>query len=129
MKKAGGGDGGKDDGKKMDKAALEEVKKRSGVGSSELSASELNYHLTPHDLQRLELYSRNLCDHHLISDLVPSLAQLYFASRMGAGFRLSSVQAALLCGAGLQRKSMDDLTSVCQASKPRYSAAPGCSAR
>ena len=76
-----------------------------------LTAAELHYHLTPHDLQRLELYSRNLCDHHLISDLVPSLAQLYFTSRMGPGFRLSSVQAALLCGMGLQHKGVDDLTS------------------
>ena len=117
MKKAGSGaDGDDDDGDdnadaKMDKTALREVKKRSGTQSSRLTAAELHYHLTPHDLQRLELYSRNLCDHHLISDLVPSLAQLYFTSRMGPGFRLSSVQAALLCGMGLQHKGVDDLTS------------------
>jgi N-acetyltransferase 10 len=103
------GDNGKD--QKMDKNALQEVKKRSGTQSTKLTASELHYHLTPHDLQRLELYSRNLCDHHLIQDLIPSLAQLYFTSRMGAGFRLSSVQSALLCGIGLQHKSVDDLTS------------------
>ena len=103
------GDNGKD--QKMDKNALHEVKKRSGTQSTKLTASELHYHLTPHDLQRLELYSRNLCDHHLIQDLIPSLAQLYFTSRMGAGFRLSSVQSALLCGIGLQHKSVDDLTS------------------
>jgi N-acetyltransferase 10 len=30
---------------------------------------------------------------------------------MGPGFRLSSVQAALLCGMGLQNKSVDDLTA------------------
>jgi N-acetyltransferase 10 len=106
-------DGGDVDdcGQKMDSTALREVKKRSGTQSTKLTASELHYHLTPHDLQRLELYSRNLCDHHLISDLVPSLAQLYFTSRMGPGFRLSSVQAALLCGMGLQHKGVDDLTS------------------
>ena len=101
-------DGG---GEMIDSTALREVKKRSGTQSTKLTASELHYHLTPHDLQRLELYSRNLCDHHLISDLVPSLAQLYFTSRMGSGFRLSSVQAALLCGMGLQHKGVDDLTS------------------
>ena len=118
MKKAGrsrnnddnGGDDDHGEGN-VDKAALREVRKRSGVESAGLSASELHYHLTPHDLQRLELYGRNLCDHHLISDLVPSLAQLYFTSRMGPGFRLSSVQAALLCGVGLQSKSVDDLAS------------------
>lgn len=56
----------------MDKNALREVKKRSGTQSTKLTSSELHYHLTPHDLQRLELYSRNLCDHHLVSDLIPS---------------------------------------------------------
>jgi len=96
---------------KMDKTALQEVKKRSGTQSTKLTAAELHYHLTPHDLQRLELYSRNLCDHHLIADLIPSLSQLYFTSRMGSNFRLSSVQSALLCGIGLQHKSVDDLTT------------------
>ena len=96
---------------KMDKNALVEVKKRSGTQSTKLTSSELHYHLTPHDLQRIELYSRNLCDHHLISDLIPSLSQLYFTSRMGSSFRLSSVQAALLCGMGLQFKSVEELTS------------------
>jgi len=107
MKNAGGDDG---DENNMDKTALQEVKKRSGTQSSTLTSTELHYHLTPHDLQRLELYSRNLCDHHLVSDLIPSLSQLYFTSRMGPGFRLSSVQAALLCGMGLQNKSVEDLT-------------------
>ncbi|KAL3793559.1 hypothetical protein ACHAW5_002839 [Stephanodiscus triporus] len=113
MKNAGSENDGDEatDGHKMDKTALREVKKRSGTQSTKLTAAELHYHLTPHDLQRLELYSRNLCDHHLVSDLIPSLAQLYFTSRMGPGFRLSSVQAALLCGMGLQHKSVDDLTT------------------
>jgi N-acetyltransferase 10 len=109
MKHAGGDD---DDGENnMDKTALQEVRKRSGTQSSTLTSTELHYHLTPHDLQRLELYSRNLCDYHLVSDLIPSLSQLYFTSRMGPGFRLSSVQAALLCGMGLQNKSVEDLTA------------------
>eukprot|EP01082_Thalassiosira_pseudonana_P016458 g14825.t1 g14825 contig90:494993-498880(+) len=99
-----------EDNQQIDKTALQEVKKRSGTQSTKLTSSELHYHLTPHDLQRLELYSRNLCDHHLVSDLIPSLSQLYFTSRMGHSFRLSSVQAALLCGLGLQQKSVEDLT-------------------
>ena len=95
----------------IDKNAVKEIKKRSGTQSTKLTSTELHYHLTPHDLQRLELYSRNLCDHHLIGDLVPSLSQLYFTSRMGPNFRLSSVQSALLCGLGLQHKNIDDLSS------------------
>ncbi len=39
------------------------------------------------------------------------VSQLYFTSRMGPNFRLSSVQAALLCGMGLQFKSVEELTS------------------
>ena len=27
---------------------------------------------SPHDLKRLELYSRNMADHHLITDLLPA---------------------------------------------------------
>jgi N-acetyltransferase 10 len=99
------------DNKKVDKNALKEIKKRSGTQSTKLTSTELHYHLTHHDLQRLELYSRNLCDHHLIGDLIPSLSQLYFTSRMGPNFRLSSVQSALLCGLGLQHKNIDDLSS------------------
>lgn len=95
--------------KTMEKNALKAVEKRSGAQSTELTSTELHYYLTPHDLQRLELYGRNLCDHHLIADLVPSLAQLYFTARMGTDFRLSSVQSALLCGMGLQRKGVDEL--------------------
>eukprot|EP00804_Cyclotella_cryptica_P007711 CCRYP_001339-RB/>CCRYP_001339-RB protein AED:0.03 eAED:0.03 QI:865/1/1/1/1/1/5/260/1094 len=104
-------EGGDSDRQKVDRTALQEIKKRSGTQSTKLTSSELHYHLTPHDLQRLELYSRNLCDHHLIGDLVSSLSQLYFTGRMGHNFRLSSVQAALLCGLGLQHKSIDHLTS------------------
>ena len=37
----------------------------------------------PHDYQRLKAYSRNMVDHHLVVDLVPTLAQLYFKRRFG----------------------------------------------
>jgi len=98
-----------------DPAALREMRRRSGSESPRLAPAELRCHLTSHDLQRLELYGRNLCDHHLVSDLVPSLATLYFTGRMagwgndGGEFRLSQVQSALLCGMGLQRKGADEL--------------------
>jgi len=87
------------------------IKKRSGSSSSHISVTELNYVLTPHDLKRIELYGRNLCDHHLVSDLLPALARLYFLGRMGPSFTLSSVQAALLCGIGLQSHTVDYVTT------------------
>ena len=82
-----------------------------GSIDEKIEADELNYFLTPHDLKRLELYGRNLCDHHLVTDLLPCVARIYFMGRFGAGFRLSSLQAALLCGIGVQNRDIDDLTA------------------
>ena len=87
------------------------IERRSGAASNKINLSELNYFLTPHDLKRLEQYGRNLCDHHLVTDILPSVARLYFTGRMGPEARLSSLQAALLCGIGLQYKTVDFLTS------------------
>jgi N-acetyltransferase 10 len=39
------------------------------------------------------------------------LARLYFTGRLGRDFKLSSLQAALLCGIGLQSRDVDSLTS------------------
>jgi N-acetyltransferase 10 len=86
------------------------IKERTGNGSGTITAEELGYHLTPHDLKRLELYGRNLCDHHLVTDLLPAVARLYFTSRFGPDFKLSSVQAAILCGIGVQNRDVDALT-------------------
>lgn len=85
------------------------IVKRSGSSSDKVTAAELNYVLTPHDLKRLELYGRNLCDHHLVTDLLSSVARLYFTGRFGSEFALSSLQSALLCGIGLQNRTVDTL--------------------
>jgi N-acetyltransferase 10 len=86
------------------------VAARSGSASGKIEADELGYNLTPHDLKRLELYGRNLCDHHLVTDLLPSVARLYFTGRFGNDFKLSSVQAAILCGIGVQSRDVDSVT-------------------
>ncbi len=95
---------GSDEGKRA-------IEKRSGASDGKIDATELSYYLTPHDLKRLELYGRNLCDHHLVTDLLPSVARLYFTGRLGNEVKLSSVQAALLCGVGVQHKTVDCLTT------------------
>ncbi|TKA28205.1 RNA cytidine acetyltransferase [Salinomyces thailandicus] len=66
---------------------------------------------TPFDLKRLDSYANNMLDYHVILDLMPSVAQLYFSGRMRNenGIRLSGVQQALLCAIGLQRKVLEDL--------------------
>jgi len=57
-----------------------------------LSKTELDAYLTKYDLKRLEMYSKNLVDYHLIMDLIPALARLYFLNRMGDA-HLSAVQS------------------------------------
>lgn len=82
---------------------------RMGSNAGKITAEELDYFITPYDRKRLELYGRNLCDHHLVSDLLPVITRLYFLGRFGPETQVSNVQAALLCGVGLQSKSVDDL--------------------
>ena len=68
----------------------------------------LAVHLTPHDMKRLELYSRNMVDHHMILDLLPTLARLLFAGRFPS-VRLSHLQLAVLLAVGLQHRNVDSL--------------------
>lgn len=96
---------------KISDVSREAAESRSGSRSSKIDGKELHFYLTPHDLKRLELYGRNLCDHHLVTDLLPTLARLYFTGKLGGDFKLSSLQAALLCGIGLQNRDVDSLTS------------------
>jgi N-acetyltransferase 10 len=67
-------------------------------------ASELNAHFTPHDLQRLDLYAKQMVDHHLVADLLPALGQLCFRGRLDV--KLSLLQAAIVLGLALQRKEI-----------------------
>lgn len=95
-----------------DEEAKKEMERRSGMSNEDsdnhrITVQELHTLLTPHDLKRLELYGRNLCDHHLVTDLLTTVAKLYFTQRLGVDFALSSLQAALLCGTGLQHKTID----------------------
>lgn len=43
----------------------------------------LDVYFTSYDLKRLEMYSKNMTDYHLIMDLLPLLARLYFLNMMG----------------------------------------------
>ncbi|KAL7878845.1 hypothetical protein AOLI_G00098190 [Acnodon oligacanthus] len=73
-----------------------------------LTSMELAAQLTPYDLKRLEMYSRNMVDYHLIMDMVPAVARMFFLKQLG-GISLSAAQSALFLGLGLQHKSVDDL--------------------
>uniref|UniRef100_A0A1A8N845 RNA cytidine acetyltransferase n=1 Tax=Nothobranchius pienaari TaxID=704102 RepID=A0A1A8N845_9TELE len=82
--------------------------KKSKEETSSLSSADLAAHFTPYDLRRLELYSRNMVDYHLIMDLVPAVARLFFLKQLG-DVSLSAAQCALLLGIGLQHKTVDQL--------------------
>ncbi|EEC68932.1 hypothetical protein OsI_37627 [Oryza sativa Indica Group] len=60
--------------------------------------------LSPHDMKRLEAYSNNLVDYHLILDLVPILAHQYFSEKLPV--TLHGAQAAVLFCMGLQDKDI-----------------------
>lgn len=50
---------------------------------SALTSTELTALFTPYDLKRLEMYSRNMVDYHLIMDIMPAIARLYFLKQLG----------------------------------------------
>ncbi|KAK9836541.1 hypothetical protein WJX74_002758 [Apatococcus lobatus] len=66
--------------------------------------------LSPYDLKRLQAYSNNLVDHHLILDLLPPLAQAYFLGHLPAS--LTPLQAAILCSLGLQQNDIPEVEAA-----------------
>ncbi|KAI7866670.1 GNAT acetyltransferase 2-domain-containing protein [Spinellus fusiger] len=78
-------------------------------GSSEISKQRLDSFFSPYDLKRLDSYANNMLDYHVILDMIPTIATLYFRDECAADLKLSGVQSAILLGVGLQRKSIDDL--------------------
>jgi len=83
--------------------------------------------MTPFDLKRLESYSNNMLDYHVVLDVLPTVASLYFQKRLVGrstdesteapgtsseekeAVHLSAVQSSILLGLGLQRKTVEDL--------------------
>ncbi|KAK4317649.1 hypothetical protein Pmani_011271 [Petrolisthes manimaculis] len=74
----------------------------------EVEWNELRNVISGHDLMRLERYSKNLADRHLIADLLTSIATLFFLQRL-PNVHLSPLQSGLLVGMGLQLKSLDEV--------------------
>jgi len=69
--------------------------------------SEVSNILTEFDLRRLDSYSRNMIDYHMILDLVPHIARMFFLGRLDIG--LSKLQSAICLALGTQFKSITDL--------------------
>ncbi|CAF0885538.1 unnamed protein product [Brachionus calyciflorus] len=79
-----------------------------------ISKDEADLSFNSYDFKRLEMYALNLVDYHLVIDLVPEIARLYFMNKLGDEFNLSLVQSAILIGVGLQKKSVEDLEKELQ---------------
>ncbi|MGH0114495.1 UNVERIFIED_CONTAM: hypothetical protein FKN15_019635 [Acipenser sinensis] len=73
-----------------------------------LSRAQLDADFTAYDLKRLDMYSRNMVDYHLIMDMIPNIAKMFFLKQLG-DISLSAAQSALLLGIGLQHKTVDQL--------------------
>ncbi|GAB2220812.1 hypothetical protein Droror1_Dr00008485 [Drosera rotundifolia] len=63
----------------------------------------INEFLSPHDMKRVQAYTDNLADFHLILDLVPILVSLYFRGKLPV--TLSYAQASVLLCIGLQHQN------------------------
>lgn len=75
-----------------------------------LDKTSLESHLSLYDLKRLEKYSQNLVDYHLIVDLLPAVARLYFQRKFMDEVSLSLAQSSILLSIGLQHKTVDQIS-------------------
>ncbi|KAL3313470.1 N-acetyltransferase 10, partial [Cichlidogyrus casuarinus] len=78
--------------------------------TEEISAGKLMNLFTDVDVKRLKKYTQSLVDFHVVADLCPRLADLYF-SRQLPQVRLNKTQQTILLALGLQRKTVDRLAS------------------
>jgi len=93
----------------LDLAILENVRGGLSPPGPPITAKQLGYLLIPRDLERLHLYARNLADYHLITDLLPTLARVYFLRMLPASMKLSKLMEAILVGLGLRHRTVDQL--------------------
>lgn len=77
-----------------------------------LTKAHLDTLFSPFDLARLDSYANNMLDYHVILDLLPSIAMLYFTGPLKqspCNVSLSGVQQSILLAIGLQRKDLSDV--------------------
>ncbi|UKZ75501.1 hypothetical protein TrVFT333_003187 [Trichoderma virens FT-333] len=76
---------------------------------SSLTKTELDALMSPFDLKRLTSYANSMLDYHVILDLMPIIANLYFTGKLKSDVSMSGIQQAILLAIGLQRKSVDEI--------------------
>ena len=74
-----------------------------------LTKDELDDVFSPFDLKRLDSYANNMLDYHVILDMIPKIADLFFSGRLKPAVSLTGVQSSILLAIGLQRKVLEDV--------------------
>ena len=93
----------------IDESANAGAKQDPELNPKPLTKDGLDSRLSPYDLKRLESYASNKLDHHVVTDLMPIIAMLYFNGEIKSDVKLTGVQQAILLAVGLQHKSMDEV--------------------
>jgi N-acetyltransferase 10 len=93
----------------IDASALKGSELDTSSPPKPLSKAELDATFSPFDLKRLDKYADQMLDYHVILDLLPTIATLYFSGRLKEVVSLSRVQQSILLAVGLQRKAIEDL--------------------
>ncbi|PVU85348.1 hypothetical protein BB559_007081 [Furculomyces boomerangus] len=92
-----------------------ESAKRTSEKSTDYNVQDLKKDFLPWDIKRLESYANNILDYHVVLDLMPKLASVYFLHNFGSesdfAISLSGVQQCVLLAIGLQHKTVDDLVA------------------
>lgn len=91
--------------------ALETVlNKHVAVKIAEMDRRELSFLLSSYDINRLDKYSRHMCDYRQIKDLLPRLASIFFQDKIKIDLSSSKiVKSNILMGVGLQGKSVEKM--------------------
>ena len=93
----------------IDESAGQGARLDTSASIPPLAKAELDSVFSPFDLKRLDSYANNMLDYHVILDMIPTIAILYFLGRLKSAIKLSGVQCAILLAIGLQRKVLEDL--------------------
>ncbi|KAL1627727.1 N-acetyltransferase 10 [Neofusicoccum ribis] len=93
----------------INEAASSGIKYDTSAPTKPLTKPELDDIFSPFDLKRLDSYANNMLDYHVILDMLPTIAHLYFIGRLSPHVKLSGLQTALLIAIGLQRRMLEDV--------------------
>ncbi|KAF4311181.1 exodeoxyribonuclease V alpha chain [Botryosphaeria dothidea] len=95
----------------INEAAASGLKYDPSASTTPLTKAELDAIFSPFDLKRLDSYANNMLDYHVILDMLPKIADLYFLGRLGPAVKLSGLQTALLIAIGAQRRSLEHIAA------------------